>query len=120
MLAGKRILLVEDEYLIAADIKAALLGADASVVGPAGRLDDGLSLLSGEALDGAVLDVNLGGQSSYAIADALRARDVPFVLVTGYDAWSIPEGYRDAPRLAKPFAMRRVVETLTDLIGESK
>ena len=113
-LAGKRILVVEDEYFIASDLKGALQKEGAVVIGPVGYLDQGLALLEGGAIDAAVLDVNLEGAHSYAIADRLRDLSVPYLFLTGYDA--LPETYRSAPRIAKPFNMRAVTDCMTRLL----
>ncbi|MBN8808250.1 MAG: response regulator [Sphingomonas sp.] len=118
-LAGKRILVVEDEYFIASDLKAALTRADAIVVGPAGNLDRALALAEGE-VDAALLDVNLEGSFSYAIADRLAARDVPYLFLTGYDSWALPDAYRDAPRAAKPFSTPAVLDMVERLIVTEK
>ena len=76
-LAGKRILIIEDEYFIASDIKRALTGVGAVAVGPAGTLESALALAE-EDIDLALLDVNLEGEHSYPIANRLRDRAVPF------------------------------------------
>lgn len=114
-LVGKRILIVEDEYFIASDIRRALKGAGAVPVGPAGTLETGL-ILAEEDIDLALLDVNLEGEHSYPIANRLRDRGVPFAFLTGYDDWALPETYRDAPRLGKPFAMTQLISELAALI----
>jgi CheY-like chemotaxis protein len=114
-LAGKRILIVEDEYFVAADLRRLLEHEGAIVVGPVGGLEAGLALAESEQLDAAVLDVNLEGVVSYAIVDRLRERAVPYAFLTGYDGWAIPPLYRDAPRVTKPFlnySMLAVVEQL--------
>lgn len=116
VLEGKRILVVEDEYFVAADLKRALAAERAVPVGPAGDLRRGLVLLDGEPVDGALLDVNLEGSSSYAIADRLAERGVPFVFLTGYDGWALPDAYRDAPRIPKPFKVGQVLDALRLLI----
>ena len=118
-LAGKNILVVEDEYFIASDLKRALLGAGATVVGPVGG-SEGHALAAGLKLDAAVLDVNLEGATTYPIADDLTARGVPFVFVTGYDEWAMPESYRGTPRIAKPFTMENVLEMVESLVAEEK
>lgn len=114
-LSGKRILVIEDEYFIASDLKRALTAAGAEVAGPSGRVSEGLALSAGPHLDAALLDVNLEGEFSFAIADELAARGVPYVFVTGYDDWSLPEAYRAAPRVAKPFQLTVVLDTLDRL-----
>lgn len=118
-LAGRRILVVEDEYLIAADLRRALQAEEATVIGPVGRLDRGLALADAGPVDAAVLDVNLGQATTYAIADRLRGRATPWLFVTGYDGWSMPEAYRDAPRIAKPFAMRAVIDAVVAMVGDT-
>ena len=76
-LAGKRVLVVEDEYFVATDLQRALQKEGACVVGPAGDLARGMALLDGEPVDAAVLDVNLEGSVSLPIADELSQRSVP-------------------------------------------
>ena len=102
-LAGKRVLVAEDEFLIAHDLKRALTALDAEVIGPVSNLPAGLSLLDGEELDAAVLDVNLCGSMSFPLADRLNEAGVPILFVTGYDEWALPDQYLGAPRIAKPF-----------------
>jgi len=115
-LAGKRILVVEDEYFIASDLRRMLRGEGAVVIGPVGNLAAGLSLAQ-QPIDAAVLDVNLAEATSYPIADRLGGLDVPYMFLTGYDGWSLPPAYRDAARLAKPFGAHAVVAMLTTLLS---
>ncbi|HEY6815011.1 MAG TPA: response regulator [Croceibacterium sp.] len=115
-LSGKRVLVVEDEYYIAADIARVLEDQGAVVVGPTGHLEDGLAL-AGETLDAALLDVNLHGEASFAIAERLSAVGVPYMFLTGYDSWAIPEGYQAVPRLTKPFVMARVTEAVERMVA---
>lgn len=115
-IAGQRILIVEDEYFIAADLRRALDQAGATVVGPVGEVGAALRLVEMEALDMALLDVNLAGEASYSVAEALERRGVPMLFLTGYDAWSMPERYRAAPRMAKPFVADALVALAGDLV----
>lgn len=102
-LEGRRILVVEDEYLIADDMRDALLDAGAEVLGPVPSIDAAASLIQAEdRIDGALLDINLGGTTVFEIADTLMARGVPFAFATGYDQWAIPERFAQVPRLEKP------------------
>ena len=87
-----------------------------AVVGPAGSVNQALAMIGAEAIDVAVLDVNLNGQLSYPIADALTARGVPFVFVTGYDKDRMLEGYRTCPVLQKPFHRAELSATLARLL----
>jgi CheY-like chemotaxis protein len=113
LLEGLRVLVVEDNLLLAEVTKLLLEDSGCQVVGPAGWLQRGLELAEHEPLDGAILDINLHGEMSFPIAEVLRARGVPFVFVTGYEDRSIvPMAYRSAPRLDKPVADERLIEVL--------
>lgn len=99
----KRILIVEDEYLIAQDLADEVQRLGFEVVGPVGRLDDAVDLVDRETgIDAAFLDVNLNGERVYAVADRLIARDVPVVLMTGYDESTIPDHYASIDSFTKP------------------
>ena len=113
LLEGLKVLVVEDNLLLAEVTKILLEDSGCQVVGPAGWLERGLELAQDEPLDGAVLDINLHGEMSFAIAEVLCARGVPFVFVTGYEDRSIvPMAYRSAPRLDKPVADERLIEAM--------
>jgi CheY-like chemotaxis protein len=101
-LRQRRILVVEDEVLISMFLEDVLDDLGALVVGPVTNLKDGLGAIQGESLDGAILDLNLGGEHTYPIADALTARGVPFVFITGYDRDTIDRRYGGIPVLQKP------------------
>ena len=113
-LRGRRLLVVEDEYLIAAALERALEDRGAEVVGPAGYVEGALRLVEaeGDRLDGAVLDINLRGERVYPVADVLAARGVPFVFLTGYDAQVIPDTYAGVPRSEKPVSTALLARTL--------
>jgi DNA-binding response OmpR family regulator len=103
-LAGLRILVVEDEYLIAAELEEAMTKLGAEVVGPVGRLEPALELARGNPLDGAILDVKLAAETSSSIAQELMARGVPVVLCSGYEPEQMPESLRHLPTIRKPFS----------------
>jgi CheY-like chemotaxis protein len=113
---GRRILIVEDEGLVALQLQADLEDAGHSVVGPARSLAQGLHLAESEDFDVALVDVSLGRDSSAPIADRLLARSVPFAFATGYaDSAMLPEHLRRIPRLSKPYAaedVRRMIDGL--------
>lgn len=113
----KRILIVEDEVLIAISLEAAISDAGFVAVGPFSRLDQAVAAAETEALDGAVLDVNLAGSKVFPVADALAARDIPFLFLTGYANGQLPPEYRGATILAKPFQERQIVDRLATLLG---
>jgi CheY-like chemotaxis protein len=91
-----------------------------TVVGPASNVEQALAMINAEAIDVAVLDVNLNGQMSYPVADALAARDVPFVFSTGYDKDTLLDGYRNFPVLQKPFHRSELSDTFLKLLLASK
>lgn len=115
-LAGRRVLVVEDEYYIAADIRRALEAVAAIVVGPTGAVAVALEL-AGATLDAAILDVHLDGGDVYPVADRLSEGAVPYLFLTGYDGWALPERFRDAPRLAKPVAAEQVIDAAGALLA---
>ncbi|WBV43774.1 response regulator [Pseudoroseomonas cervicalis] len=111
-LNGRRILVVEDEALIAMLVEDALLEAGAAVLGPAATVEEALELFEAERPEAAVLDINLAGQASTPVADRLVERDVPFVVATGYGAAGLPERHRHVPVLAKPYDPRDLIAAL--------
>ena len=115
-LAGKRILVVEDEPLVALDIVAALEGVGAEVVGSAGTAKEALSLIDDTALDAALLDANLRGHPVDEIAAALAARNIPFLFVTGYGPGSLPKAFAKTAMLSKPFSQEQLVAAVTSLV----
>lgn len=114
--AGRRVLVVEDEMLVAWPLEDILVELGCMVIGPAASVNQALAMIEANAIDVAVLDVNLNGEMSYPIADALAARGVPFVFVTGYDKDRMLEGYRDCPVLQKPFHRAELSTTLERLL----
>jgi CheY-like chemotaxis protein len=117
-LEGARILVVEDNLLVAEMWCDLLQGQGCVVVGPAARLDSGLRLAGDQQLDGALLDINLNGERCFAIADLLRRRDIPFMFVSGYDDSAIiPGELRHVPRLAKPVADQKLIAALCELVA---
>jgi len=120
-LCGRRVLVVEDEALVAMLMEDGLADAGAEVVGPACSVDEALGLIERVACDGglsaAVLDINLEGANVSPVADRLAALSVPFVFATGYGEGCDRCGYATAPVLAKPFdpdALVAAVEGLAD------
>jgi two-component sensor histidine kinase/DNA-binding response OmpR family regulator len=101
-LAGKRVLVVEDEFLISRSVEDILSDLGVGVVGPVSNLSDGFSVLQRETFDGAILDINIRGQQTYPLAEILAARGVPFVFMTGYDAETVDQRYLHVPLLQKP------------------
>ena len=102
-LAGLRILVVEDEPLVSMLIEDLLLDMGCVVIGPASTVAQALALAE-QRLDAALLDVNLGAEQVYPVADALAAADVPFAFITGYGRHGLVGAHRDRPTIRKPFA----------------
>lgn len=100
----RRILVIEDEPLIAMDIENELIAAGFTVLGPCTTVEAALAMIEEHAVDAAVLDANLHGQPVDGVAAALAQRGVPFIFATGYGRDSLPRGFGTAPILAKPFA----------------
>ena len=114
--SGRNVLLVEDELIVAWLLEDMLADLGCAVVGPAASVNQALAMIDAEAIDVAVLDVNLNGQMSYPIADALAARGVPFVFSTGYDKDRLLDGYQTFPVLQKPFHRSELVDTFAKLL----
>lgn len=108
-----RILIVEDDPYLAADLAEAMRVRGAEVIGPVGTLDEAMRAVASHWIDRAVLDVNLQGEMSFEIADRLEAAGIPYVLATAYTAETLPERFRGKPRLEKPFR----AETLAGMIA---
>ncbi len=116
-LDGCRVLVVEDEFVIADELARALAGEGAEVVGPAPSVGQGIAVAQGQSIHAAVLDINLGGTLAWPLVDMLLARSVAVTLVTGYDGSSVPARYSHLPRWAKPVAMRDLTQALASEIA---
>ncbi len=117
-LQGLHVLVVEDEYLLAQELCRDLVSEGATIMGPVPRLDAALDLLERGPLPSlAILDVCLQGRMVWPLADALTARRIPFVLVTGYDADALPEAYAGLPRCGKPADLAQLLRLLPSRPG---
>ena len=116
-LAGRRIMIVEDEMVVAMLLEDMLGDLGCEAVTLAGRPAQAIALIEANPLDAAILDVNLDGQDSYPVADALSERGVPFIFSTGYSGISLKEGYRGRPMLQKPFTSQELGEALARLLA---
>jgi CheY-like chemotaxis protein len=116
-LRGQRVLIVEDELLVAMELQALLERQGCTVLGPVNTVARALALLDHERPDAALLDLNLNGQRSTPVAAALSAQQVPFLLVTGYgEAAKREPELRAAPLLEKPVDHRRLVRLLSEMV----
>src|SRR5882762_1055865 len=101
--AGKRVLIVEDDNILAITLAEELAAEGAKVIGPAATVTDALDVIARTNLDGAIVDINLGGNAAFPVADALADRHIPFVFATGYlVAGYIPVRHANVPRFEKP------------------
>ena len=115
-LTGIRVLVVEDDYLLAWDTVDTLSKVGAEVVGPVSNEADALEAIRQGNLDAAVTDVNLGRGPSFEIAGALKNAGVPFVFVTGYDQFSIPAEFKGIPNIVKPLDTTQIAKELAQLL----
>ena len=112
-LSGRRILVAEDDYMIAEGIAEMLSEAGAEALGPVPTVADAIRLVAtGDRVDAALLDVNLRGETIWPVVDALLACGVPLVLSTGYDEDVIPRAYAHLPRCEKPATGRAIASAL--------
>jgi CheY-like chemotaxis protein len=112
-----RILIVEDEMLVAMNIEDMLLDLGHEVAGIASRLAPAVALAKEAEIDAAVLDVNLAGETSFPVAEVLDGRGIPFLFATGYGLQGIEERYRSRTVIQKPFRMNDLGQALETLSG---
>lgn len=115
-LAGTRVLLVEDETLVAMLLEEGLEELGCDIVGPVGRVDAAKQAIDGERFDCAVLDINLRGQAVYPVAEMLARRAVPFCFITGYGGREIAAGFAGRPVLHKPFSSQELAAVIGHLM----
>jgi DNA-binding response OmpR family regulator len=116
-LAGMRVMVVEDEFLIAMLIEDALLEQGCVIVGPFTSVTDALKAAKATPVDLAVLDVNLRGEKVYPVAEVLSARRIPFLLLSGYGSDAIPAEHPEWQAVSKPFIVTELVAKLADQIN---
>lgn len=119
MLTGKRILIVEDEWLLADHLAAIVERAGGTIQGPTASVDATLDLLdrADRPPDAATLNVRLGDDLSYDVADRLAAMGVPYVFISANALQGMPERFHDRPMIAKPFTDPQVAAALTGLVA---
>ncbi len=118
---GQRILIVEDEVLLAMELQARLEQQGCAVLGPVNTVARALVLLDHERPDAALLDFNLNGQRSTSVASTLSALSVPFVVITGYGAGALSAlELREAPHIQKPVNHQGLVRLLSELVSKNR
>jgi CheY-like chemotaxis protein len=115
--SGRRILVVEDEFLIRMLLEDMLDELGYSIAGVAGRLSEAADLAKSSEFDVAILDVNLDGEDVYPVAEILAGRGLPFLFVTGYGGRGLPDAYRERPTLQKPFQIEDLDKALTQFFA---
>jgi CheY-like chemotaxis protein len=113
----KRVLVVEDEYLIRMLLEDMLADLGYGVAAAVGTVAEASALAASGDFNAAILDVNLDGQEIFPVADILAGRSLPFVFVTGYGERSLPDRYRDRPALQKPFQVEQLSTTLANMLA---
>ena len=120
LLAGSRILVIEDEYYLADDARATLSRVGADVVGPVPTVAEAKALIDADSqIHGVLLDVNLRGEMAFEVADLLQTRGIPFAFVTGYDRVALPERFAATPTLGKPVDPERLTKLFEQLTAGS-
>jgi DNA-binding response OmpR family regulator len=112
---GRRILVVEDEYLVAEDARRWLQGAGAQVIGPTPRVSRAQALIGSERIDAALLDVHVAGELVFPAADALQGRRIPFLFMSGFDRSIVPARFAHIDLLGKPIAVETLLPAMTRL-----
>jgi CheY-like chemotaxis protein len=118
-LSNRKVLVVEDEMMIAMLIEDMLDELGCELVGPATNVPRALELIGNETIEIAILDLNLGGQDTYAIADVLQQKNVPFIFATGYGSTGLRKDYANRPVLQKPFQAKDLETALRQALGGS-
>ena len=119
-LRDRRILVVEDEYLIAMSLQDALENAGSVVVGPVPSVEKALKQIESEPhIDAAVVDVNLGGMLAYPVADMLIARKIPFVFTSGYEDHVLGSRYSEVKNCPKPYLFQAMEDALVEAMSRS-
>lgn len=115
-LEGRAVLIVEDEAMVAMMLEDLLQELGCHLIGVASRVETALRKIGTQAFDFAILDINLNGEPSYPVADALASRKLPFLFATGYGKAAIPRKYLDHPVVEKPFRKQELEEALDQLV----
>ena len=118
-LTSLKVLVVEDEALVSMLVEDMLTDLGCTIVGPAAEIEEALRLAGAADIDAALLDVNLGGRPIFPVADALKARGVPFAFASGYGEAGLTEDHKGATVLQKPFREADLRRVLEGLVGQT-
>ncbi len=114
-----RVLFVEDEAMVSMLIEDMLLDLGIEVVGPVAKMEEAQALAREAEIEAAILDINIGGQLTYPIADILQARGIPVIFATGYGSSALPERFRGTPTLHKPFDRNCFTQAIEIALADS-
>ncbi len=116
-LAGRRILVVEDEFYLADDLSRGLRERGAEVIGPVASFADAERIIVAGDFDCAVLDMNLRGEMTFPLADRLDLAGIPFLIATGYNSGALPDRFSQHPRIEKPFEPDQLADAIPPLLS---
>ena len=119
-LEGCTVLIIEDEALISLEMESMLRGAGCRVVGPFASMTKASEAIEHQLLDAALLDINLGHEMTFPLADLLCARGVPFIWVTGHSRDILPARHRDRPIVSKPYGVDTLLEAVSKVIARCR
>ncbi|HEX4799950.1 MAG TPA: hypothetical protein VFU91_02105 [Sphingomicrobium sp.] len=117
VLAGRRILVIEDSPVVGPFTADVLQDLGCEVVGPAPNIAMARELIEGEGFDAALVDIHIRGERVFGLCEMLEAKGVPFILTSGYADWQMPDKLRDCPRLQKPYTIGQVREALEAILN---
>ena len=112
-----RVLVVEDEAMIAMLVEDMVLDFGSEVVGPVANMKDAINLARSAELDAAILDINVGGSVIFPVADILSERGIPLIFATGYGSKGLPPRFQNSPTLPKPFSYQSLEEALRSALA---
>lgn len=116
MTAAPKVMVAEDEFLVALVLEEDLRAGGFAIAGPYSTIEDAIYAASSDDIDAAVLDINMGGKMAFPVADALSARGIPYLFLTGYGASALPEAHRGVPCLSKPHELSSLLRELRRLV----
>ena len=110
--AGKRILIVEDDWFLASDMVQQIEEVGGRILGPIADVETALQAADNEEFDAALLNMAIGKETSFPVADVLRRRQIPFAFASAYEVGAFPSRYADVPNISKPFELRIAARAL--------
>lgn len=116
-LKDSRVLIVEDQYLIAADLSRAVKTLGAQIIGPVASIEAARAEMAENQVDIVFLDINLNDEMAFPLADELERGGIPFIFATGHDWAIIPERFKSKPRLEKPFTVQSLQAVVRQLVA---